>query len=154
VAVSKDVRFEEGRAFRRSLESRDSIEEVSETQIDVLEGAQPQVSSTPVSGLTGSPCTTLGSYLQRVQAEGAETSRSQSVGMRSEAETLGRKDITFPLVTIGKRKPRWFQEILKESKESVGEPGGLFKESRAPDRLGSYLAMVMSITDTEPETFA
>ena len=74
--------------------------------------------------------------------------------MRSEAETLGRKDITFPLVTIGKRKPRWFQEILKESKESVGEPQGLFKERRAPDRLGSYLAMVMSITDTEPETFA
>jgi hypothetical protein len=42
VVVSRDVRFEEGRAFRRSLESRDSIEEVSETQIDVLEGAQPQ----------------------------------------------------------------------------------------------------------------
>jgi hypothetical protein len=31
---------------------------------------------------------------------------------------------------------------------------GLFKERRAPDRLGSYLAMVTSITDSEPETFA
>jgi hypothetical protein len=41
VVVSRDVRFEEGRAFRRSLESRDSIEEVMETQIGVLEGAQP-----------------------------------------------------------------------------------------------------------------
>jgi hypothetical protein len=43
VVVSRDVRFEEGRAFRRSLESRDSIEEILETQIDVSEGAQPQV---------------------------------------------------------------------------------------------------------------
>jgi hypothetical protein len=39
VVVSRDVRFEEGRAFRRSLESRDNIEEVPETQIDVSEGA-------------------------------------------------------------------------------------------------------------------
>jgi hypothetical protein len=41
VVVSKDVRFEEGRALRRSLESRDNIEEVSKIQIDVSEGAQP-----------------------------------------------------------------------------------------------------------------
>jgi len=32
--VSRDVIFE-GRSFKRSLESRDNIEEVSETQIDV-----------------------------------------------------------------------------------------------------------------------
>jgi hypothetical protein len=154
VVVSRDVRFEEGRAFRRSLESRDSIEEVPETQIDVSEGAQPQVSSAPVSGVTGSPCTTSGSQLQRFQAEGAEASGSQSVGIRSEAETLGRGDITSPLVTPGKRKPRWFQETLKEAKENVGEPKRLFRESRAPERLGSYLAMVTSITDSEPMTFA
>jgi hypothetical protein len=35
VVVSRDVIFEEGRAFRRSLKSRDNIEEVSETHIDV-----------------------------------------------------------------------------------------------------------------------
>jgi hypothetical protein len=64
--VSRDVRFEEGRDFRRSLESRVSSEEDAETQIDVLEGAQPQVSSTPVSGVTWSLCTALGSQLQRV----------------------------------------------------------------------------------------
>jgi hypothetical protein len=74
--------------------------------------------------------------------------------MRSETETHEHKDLTSPLVTTGKRKPRWFQDTLKEAKENVGEPGGLFRESRAPDRLGSYLAMVTSITDTEPETFA
>jgi len=74
--VSRDVRFEEGRDFKRSLESRNSIEEVVETQIDVSKGAQPQVSSTPVSGVTGSPCIASGSQLQGVQAEGVEASRS------------------------------------------------------------------------------
>jgi hypothetical protein len=154
IVVSRDVRFEEGRAFRRSLELRVSSEEDGETQIDVSDGTRPQVSTTPISGVTGSPCTALGSQLQRVQAERAETSRSQSVGMRSKAETRGRGDITSPLVTVGKRKSRWFQETLKEAKENVKEHRGLFRESRAPDRLGSYLAMVTSITDLEPETFA
>jgi hypothetical protein len=74
--VSRDVRFEEGRAFRRSLESRDSIEEVPETQMDVSEGTQSQVSSAPFSGVKGSPCTTSGSQLERVHAEGAEASGS------------------------------------------------------------------------------
>jgi hypothetical protein len=58
VVLSRDVRFEEGRAFRRSLELRVSIEEDVETQIDVSQGAQPQVSSALVSGVTRSPCTT------------------------------------------------------------------------------------------------
>jgi hypothetical protein len=74
--------------------------------------------------------------------------------MRSETETRGRRDLTSPLVTLGKRKPRWFQETLKEARENVGEPRGLFRESRALERLGSYLAMVTSITDSELETFA
>jgi hypothetical protein len=94
--------------------------------------------------VTRSPCTASGSQLQVVQAEAAG---SQSVGIRSEAETLGRGDLTFPLVTPGKRKLRWFQETLKEAKENVGEPKRLVRESRAPERLGSYLAMVTSITD-------
>jgi hypothetical protein len=42
----------------------------------------------------------------------------------------------------------------KEAKENVGEPKRQFRESRPPERLGSYLAMVTSITDTEPQTFA
>jgi hypothetical protein len=61
VVVSRDVTFEEGRAFHRSLESRISVEDDAEAQIDVLEGAQPQVSSTPVLGVTRSPCTAPGS---------------------------------------------------------------------------------------------
>jgi hypothetical protein len=46
--VSRDVRFEEDRSFQRSLESRVGIEDDAEASIDVSEGAQPQVSSTPV----------------------------------------------------------------------------------------------------------
>jgi hypothetical protein len=67
--------------------------------------------------------------------------------MRYEYETLGHAYITSPLVTSGKRKPRWFQETLKESKENVGDAKRLFRESRALERLGSYLAMVTSIKD-------
>jgi hypothetical protein len=69
-------------------------------------------------------------------------------------ETVGRGGATSPLVTLGKKKPRWFQETLKEAKEYLGEPNRLMRESRAPERLRSYLAMVTSITDAEPTTFA
>jgi hypothetical protein len=61
VVVRRDVRFEKDRVFQRSLESRVSVEDDAEAPIDVSEGAQPQVSGTPVSGVTGSPCTTSGS---------------------------------------------------------------------------------------------
>jgi hypothetical protein len=65
--------------------------------------------------------------------------------MRYEYETLGRAYITSPLVTLGKRKPRWFQETLEESKENVGDAKRLFRDNRALERLGSYLTMVTSI---------
>jgi hypothetical protein len=76
VVVRRDVRFEEGRAFQRSLKSRVSIDDDVEAQIDVSERAQPRVSGTPVSGMTKSPCTALGSQSQGVQAEGAVASGS------------------------------------------------------------------------------
>jgi hypothetical protein len=154
VVVSRDVRFEEGRAFQRSLESRVSVEDDAEAPIDVSEGAQPQVFGTPISGVTGSPCTASRSQSQGVQTKGAEASGSQSVETRPEADTLGQGDLTSPLTTSGKRKPRWFQETLKEAKENVGEPKRQFRESKPPVRFGSYLAMVTSISDTEPQTFA
>ena len=64
--VSRDVRFEEDRAFQRSLESRVGVEDDVESPIAVSKGAQPQISSTPVSGVTGSPCTALGSPSEHV----------------------------------------------------------------------------------------
>jgi hypothetical protein len=64
VVVSKDVRFEEDRAFARSPESRVGDEDDAELPVVVSEGAQPQISSTLVLGVTGSPCTTSGSQLE------------------------------------------------------------------------------------------
>ena len=43
---------------------------------------------------------------------------------------------------------------MKEAKENVGEPKSQIRESRPPVRLGAYLALVTSIGDTEPQTFA
>jgi hypothetical protein len=61
VVVSRDVIFEEDRAFVRSLESRVGVEDDVESPIVVSEGTQPHTSCTLVSGVTGLPCTTLGS---------------------------------------------------------------------------------------------
>jgi hypothetical protein len=117
VVVSRDVRFEEDRAFVRSLESRVGVEDDAELPVAVSEGAQPQILSTPVSGVSRSPCTASGS-----QSDGAQTSGSQSVETSLVAVTLGQSDLTSPLTTLGKRRPRWFQETLKEAKENVGDP--------------------------------
>jgi hypothetical protein len=160
VVVSRDVRFEEDRAFARSLESRVGVEDDAELPVAVSEGAQPQSSGTPVSGVTGSPCTASRSQSEQFQSdgaqtsEGAQTSRSQSVETSPVAVTLGHSDLTSPLTTSGKRRPRWFQETLKEAKENVGEPKSQIRESRPPVRLGAYLALVTIIRDTEPQTFA
>jgi hypothetical protein len=148
VVVSKDVKFEEDRAFQRSLDSRVSIEDDAKAPIDASEGAQPQVSGTPVSGVTGSPCTASGSQTEGVQSKGEKSSGSQSVETSLEAVTLGQRDLTSPLTTSRKRRPRWFQETLKEAKENVGEPKSQIREIRPPVRFGAYMALVTSIIDT------
>jgi hypothetical protein len=83
---------------------------------------------------------------------GARASRSHTL-QRSINETQGYEETAPQEVTSGKWKPKWFQETLKEAKEYVGEPQRLMRESRAPERLGSYLAMVTSIIDSKPTTF-
>jgi hypothetical protein len=72
VVVSKDVIFEEDRAFARSIESRVVVDD-AELPVVVLEGAHPQTSVTPVSGVTGSPCTASGSQSKKFQSDGAQT---------------------------------------------------------------------------------
>jgi hypothetical protein len=113
-----------------------------------------------VSGVTGSPCTASGSQSEHVQLDGAQTSEggqtsgSQSVEASPEAITLGQRDLTSPLTTSGKRRPRWFQETLKEAIENVGEPKSQIRQRRPLVRLGAYLALVTTIRDIEPQTFA
>jgi hypothetical protein len=101
VVVSRDVRFEEDRNFARSLESRVRFEDDAELSVAVSEEAQPQIDSTPVSWVTGSPCTASGSQSEQFQSDGAQTSEgvhtskggqtsgSQSVEASPEAVTLG-----------------------------------------------------------------
>jgi hypothetical protein len=50
VFVRSDVRFEEDRAFQRSCELRNRVEEVPRMQDDTSQGTQPHVSITPSSG--------------------------------------------------------------------------------------------------------
>jgi hypothetical protein len=76
VVVRRDVRFEEDRAFRRSLESRNRVEEVPQLQSDASQGTQPQVSSTPSSGVTGPPGTGSTSQLLSIQTVGTGASGS------------------------------------------------------------------------------
>jgi hypothetical protein len=135
----------------QDLDSRVRIEDDAELPVAVLEGAQSQSPGTPVSWVTGSPCTASGSQLEHVQSNGAQTlegvqsSGSQSVEMSPEVVTLGQRGLTSPLTASRKRRPRWFQETLKEAKENVGEPKSQIRESRPPVRLGAYLALVTSI---------
>jgi hypothetical protein len=67
--------------------------------------------------MTGSPCIASGS-----QSEGEEASGSQSVETSPEAITLGQRDLTSSFTNSRNRRPRWFQETLKEARENVGEP--------------------------------
>jgi hypothetical protein len=79
--------------------------------VAVSEGAQPQQSGTPVSGVTGSPCTDSGSQSEHVQSDGAQTSEgvqtsgSQCVEASPKAITLGQRDLISPLTTSRKRRP-------------------------------------------------
>ena len=75
VVVSRDVRFEEDKAFARSLESSRADEVDAELPVAASEGAQPQWLGTPFSGVTGSPCTASESPVQHVQSDGAQTSK-------------------------------------------------------------------------------
>ena len=50
------------------------------------------------------------------------------------------------------RRPKWLQGTLKEA-EIVGAPKKQVRESKRPERFGSYIAMVTDIIDTEPSSY-
>jgi hypothetical protein len=107
--VRRDVRFEEDRAFRRSLELRDRVEEVPQIQSDASQGTQPQVSSTPSSGVTGPPSTTSGSQMPGIQTVGARASGSQTTLQRSVDETQGHEETTPQRLLQGRRNRDGFR---------------------------------------------
>jgi len=86
VVVRRDVRFK-SKAFRRSLELRDRVEEGPHIESVVSQGTRPRVSSTSSSGVTGRPITVLGSQLSSLETVGADASGSQTTLQRSVHET-------------------------------------------------------------------
>jgi hypothetical protein len=122
-------------------------------QDDTSQGTQPPVSITESLGVTGPPSTATGSQVSGTQTTGAHASGSQTSMVRSMDEIEGHEGTAPQEVTSRKRKPRWFQETLKEAKELVGETQSLMRETRALEKFRLHLAMVSSITDSEPTTF-
>ena len=51
---------------------------------------------------------------------------------------------------LGKKKPKWLRDTLKEAKE-FGTPKEPVRAVQMPDRLG--MALVASVRDFEPSTF-
>jgi hypothetical protein len=77
-ALRREVRFEEDRAFRRSCELRDRVEEVPQMQDD-----------TPSSGGTSPPNTATGSWGYGTQTTGSRASGFQTSMVRYMDETKG-----------------------------------------------------------------
>ena len=104
----------------------------------------PLVDSThATSGSSGHPGTGSGS--------------SSSVGQQARAPSSDDEeffDVPTPQgeVDSRKRRPKWLQDILKEA-ETVGAPKKQVRESRHPERFGSYIAMVTDIIETEPFSY-
>ena len=72
--------------------------------------------------------------------------------MRDLVHTEGHEDSVPQEVTLGRWRPKWLQDTLKEAKD-VGEPERIMRRSKAPDRLCSYLAAVTDISHSEPSSF-
>ena len=70
---------------------------------------------------------------------------------RSPHRVLGSK--TPEEAFTGKKKPRWVLQTLKEAKEYVEPPKRAVRESKAPERFCSYMALVSSLIESEPSTF-
>jgi hypothetical protein len=55
--------------------------------------------------------------------------------------------------TSGKRKPRWLHTTLKDAQENVENPKRIVRESKAPKRFCSYMALMSSIRESKPSTY-
>ena len=52
-----------------------------------------------------------------------------------------------------KRNPSWPKELVKEVEESMGPPRREVRESKAPERFSSYMAVVTSLRESKPTTY-
>eukprot|EP01018_Ginkgo_biloba_P023326 Gb_30542 [translate_table: standard] len=143
--VQRDVRFEEDRAFRKSRESEQGEQQAPRPQMSSPQVRGSQSTGSKVLGVTGSQVT-------GPQVTGSQTTGAQSSGTRS-SDKDEQEESPPQEVTSRKRKPRWFLQTLKEAKEHVESPKRVVRESKAPERFCSYMALVSSISESEPSTF-
>jgi hypothetical protein len=51
------------------------------------------------------------------------------------------------------RRPRWFEQTLRDAREHVEPPRSTFRESRPPRKFPQYMALMTNIIDSEPSNF-
>lgn len=158
---SGDVRFEVEKALRRPREinqvEQQTPQQGTTTQVSRASSGTPRSRGSPSSGVTSSQSIALPGIGS--PAVGSSGTISQSLGstlVSLEPSSLGGEalDEDFPIppqeTTIGKRKPRWIRDALKEAQEAVGRPKWSVRERRSPKRLGSFVA---NVVETEPASF-
>jgi transposase InsO family protein len=114
----------------------------------------PLVGSTHgTSGETGSVSTGIGTGFPGTGTgsgrAGTGTGSKSTVGQGSGVQSSGVDDEEVPL---GKRKPKWLQETLREA-DDFGGPKRATRESRPPERFCAHMAMVTSIAESEPSSY-
>jgi transposase InsO family protein len=55
--------------------------------------------------------------------------------------------------TTRRRKTRWEEQTLREAQEYVGAPRTSVRESRAPQRFSSYMALMSELLEAEPSSY-
>ena len=85
---------------------------------------------------------------------------SPGTGSHTTGTSLGRhssnEDVEEGLpqyVTSKEINPSWLKDLVNEAEQSVGPPKREIRESRAPERFCSYMAMLTTTIDSEPSTF-
>jgi hypothetical protein len=113
----------------------------------------PLVGSTHgTSGDTGSVSTGIGTGFPGIGTgsgrAGTGTGSQGTVGQDSGVHSSGDDEE----VPSGKRKPKWLQETLREAND-FGGPKRDTRESRPSERFCAHMAMVTSITESEPSSY-
>ena len=75
----------------------------------------------------------------------AETSSSES---QTPVEV---EEQSTPLTSV--KRPKWFEQTLRDAREHVEPPRSTFRESRSPWKFLQYMALMTNITDSDPSSY-
>jgi transposase InsO family protein len=110
--VSRDVKFEENLASRKSHE-----------------------------------IPTVAEDTQQVDPKDEQSGETSSAG----GQPSGEEEQLAPSKSA--RRPRWFEQTLRDAQEHVEAPKTTFRESRPPRKFSTYMALMTNIIDSEPSNF-